>query len=197
MEQLLETVTLDVEEVNELAFKIQVEGATSPAKVRLVCEGADFSYMFMGKGTGEDGVVQFIIPQMKNKLQEGTYSARVEVLIDNRYFSPVQFNLNFKKTMQVFAEAVNVVHKSAKPDIKVTASPIVISSSRPEPRPPVVQPTAQPVKQATVAQVTTESSLAAKKSASTLREKFSKVAQGATDNDLRKLAKLLASVSED
>ena len=126
MEPLLETVELDMEESNELAFKIKVEGtANSPAKVRLVCEGSDVSYMFNGRGTGEDGVVQFVMPQMKDKLQEGVYQARVEVLIENRYFSPVQFQINFKKAMKVVAEALFIQPKSTKPEISVSAQPVV------------------------------------------------------------------------
>ena len=129
MEQLTETITLDVEESNELAFKIKVEGASTPAKVRLVCESPDVSYMFAGRGTGEDEIVQFVIPQMKGKIKEGTYSARVEVLIENRYFSPVQFQLNFKKTMQVFAESIHVMQPH-KQEIRVSASPMIVQQSK-------------------------------------------------------------------
>lgn len=146
MEQLTETITLDVEEANELAFKIKVEGASTPAKVRLVCESPEVSYMFVGKGTGEDGVVQFVIPQMKGKLQEGTYAARVEVLIENRYFSPVQFQLDFKKTMQVFAESIQLV-QPIKPEIRVSASPIVIQQARVEQQRVPVKIQEQPVQQ--------------------------------------------------
>lgn len=148
MEPLTETIALDVDETNELAFKIKVEGATSPAKVRLVCEGPDVAYMFNGRGTSEDGVVQFIVPQMKGKLQEGTYSARVEVLIENRYFSPVQFQINFKKTMQVFAESVQVV-QPPKPEIRVTAQPIVVVQppQKTQPTPIVVQQSQPAVQQ--------------------------------------------------
>lgn len=146
MEQLTETITLDVEEANELAFKIKVEGASTPAKVRLVCESPEVSYMFAGRGTGEDGVVQFVIPQMKGKLQEGTYAARVEVLIENRYFSPVQFQLNFKKTMQVFAESIQLVQPT-KPEIRVSASPIVVQQTRVEQHRAPVKIQEQPVQQ--------------------------------------------------
>jgi hypothetical protein len=144
MEQLTETITLDMEEANELAFKIQVEGASSPAKVRLVCESGDVSYMFNGKGTSEDGVVQFVIPQMKEKLSEGTYSAKVEVLIENRYFSPVQFQINFKKAMKVFAESIQVKPIMSKPEIKVTASALPVAvQQKNEPKPIVVEQSRQ------------------------------------------------------
>lgn len=131
MEQLAETITLDVEESNELAFKIKIEGANSPAKVRLVCESPEISYMFSGRGTHEDGVVQFIIPQMKGKIQEGLYSARVEVLVENRYFSPVQFQMNFKKTMKVFAEAIQLTQPT-KYEIKVSAAPMIVQQPKVE-----------------------------------------------------------------
>lgn len=174
MEQLTETISLDVDEANELAFKLKVEGASSPAKVRLVCESGDVSYMFNGRGTGEDGVVQFVIPQMKGKLTEGTYSARVEVLIENRYFSPVQFQINFKKTMQVFAESLQIV-SAQKPEIKVTAQPLVVAKpvQRPEARPIAVQPPAPvrptpPTPQASQAQQPQRQDRPR-----TLREKFS------------------------
>jgi len=130
MEPLTETVDLDLEESNDLTFKIKMEGtAMSPAKVRLVCENDDFAYMFNGYGTGEDEVVQFTLPRMDKKLSEGLYSARVEVLVDNRYFAPLQFQINFKKTLSVVAEAIQVTKRTTKPEITVTASSII--SSRP------------------------------------------------------------------
>ena len=139
MEPLIETIELDPEESNELAFKIKVEGsAPAPAKVRLVCEASDMSFMFNGRGTGEDGVVQFTLPQMSSRLKEGTYGARVEVLIENRYFAPVQFQISFKKAMKVVAESLQVVSRVAKPDFSVTAQPLFASKPR-APQPIVVE----------------------------------------------------------
>ena len=127
MENLTEIVDLDIDESNELAFKIKMEGtASAPAKVRLVCEGPDFSYMFNGYGTSEPEVVQFTLPQMSSKLSEGTYKARVEVLVENRYFAPVQFQINFKKTLSVVAESIVVKPKASQPEIKVTASAVAL-----------------------------------------------------------------------
>lgn len=144
MEPLTETVILDLEETNDLTFKIKMEGtAMSPAKVRLVCENEDFAYMFNGYGTGEDEVVQFTLPRMDRKITEGTYNARVEVLVDNRYFAPLQFQINFKKTLSVVAESIQVVRKPSS-DVTVTASSISVSrpsapsaSIKFEPRPAI------------------------------------------------------------
>lgn len=161
MEPLNETIDLDLEESNDLTFKIKMEGtAMSPAKVRLVCEGSDFAYMFNGYGTGEDEVVQFTLPRMDKKINEGTYSARVEVLVDNRYFAPLQFQINFKKTLSVVAESIQVVRKPST-DIKVTASPVSVPRPAPavstikfeqKPAAPAIQASAPPVQKPQVEQ---------------------------------------------
>lgn len=123
MEPLLETVQLAIDEPNELTFKIQIEGAdnSTPVKVRLVCETGDVAYMFKGEATSDIDVIRFTLPSMKGKIKEGSFPSRVEVLVENRYFAPVNFNLEFKQQVKVVAESVKHV-ASKKPEIKVTAS---------------------------------------------------------------------------
>lgn len=165
----MEEITLDIDEPNDLAFKIKMEGATQtePAKARLVCEGTDFSYMFNGYATEEIEVVQFTLPQMAGKLKEGTYEARVEVLVENRYFVPVKFQVNFKKTLSVVAESVVVKPKENKQELKVTAEPIVVVKK------PLLQP--QPQVQFEQKKATqTETSVVNVKTKSTLREEYEK-----------------------
>lgn len=189
MDPLLETIDLDIEESNELAFKIKVEGtANSPAKVRLVCEGSDVSYMFNGRGTSEDGVVQFIMPQMKDKLPEGIYQAKVEVLIENRYFSPVQFQINFKKAVKVVAEALFLQPKIAKPEISVSAQPIIVSKPVQKAQPQVVQPkivVEQSKQEQSVDQVAKKATITENKptqQVSSLKEKYAQKATGTSRN---------------
>jgi hypothetical protein len=132
MEALLETIGLDAEESHELLFRVKVEGADpEPAKVRLVCESGDVGYVFAGHPTSEEGVVQFLVPVMKGRLKEGTYLSRVEVLIGSRYFAPVQFQLEFKQTMKVVAEAIHVVPKAKAPQVTVSAAPVVVAKPAP------------------------------------------------------------------
>lgn len=139
MDPLLETIDLDIEEANELLFKVKVEGvAPSPAKVRLVCEVGEMGYVFQGHAVaGEEGMVQFLLPVLKGKLQEGLYQSRVEVLIENRYFAPVQFNVNFKQAMKVVAEAVRAPERRVPQQLTVTASPVVVQK-------PTLAPVAPP-----------------------------------------------------
>lgn len=130
-DQQFETIELDLEENNELLFKVNIEGASSPARVRLVCEAEDIGYVFDGHPTEESGVVQFLIPEMSNRLRtEGTCEARVEVLIENRYFIPVKFGINFKKSVKVFAESMQVHNPRKQAEVHVSASPIIVNPRR-------------------------------------------------------------------
>ena len=146
MEPMLETIDLDMEESNELLFKVKVEGADpAPAKVRLVCESGDVAFMFNGRSAGPDGLIQFNMPVMKDKLKEGVYLARVEVLIENRYFAPVQFQVNFKKAVKVVAEAVNMVQHRVSSGITVSAAaPVLKPKSIPVVTAPVIAPVVPP-----------------------------------------------------
>lgn len=129
-EELKETIQLDMDEENELLFKVQIEGADAPATVRLVCEGDDLSFMFDGHPTEDEGVVQFLIPEMKNKIKEGVLHSKVEVLIGNKFFSPVQFGINFKQATKVFAEAVSVPQRTKPAGINVSAVPVIVARPR-------------------------------------------------------------------
>lgn len=127
-ELLKETIELDIDEENELLFKIHVEGADQPAKVRLVCETSDVSFMFYGSPTEQDGVVQFLIPELKNKTKEKLMESKIEVLIGNKYFVPVEFNIDLKQKTKVFAESAVPTIRNNKPKtpvVTVAASPII------------------------------------------------------------------------
>lgn len=134
MNTITESIDLDMEESNELLFKINVEGKVdSPAVVRLVCESDNISYMFDGQPTDVAGVIQFIVPKMHKRLNENsTCVSKVEVLIDDRYFVPVEFNINFKKTVKVFAESVshNKLAVKKQQNIEVSAVPIVVKKKK-------------------------------------------------------------------
>lgn len=147
MDPLLEVVDLDVEEPSELLFRVKVEGADqAPTKVRLVCEGPDLGLMFDGRSAGQDGLIQFNIPVLKDRIKEGTYTSRVEVLIDNRYFAPVRFQVNFKKKVKVVAEAVNVVPRRPAPEITVSAVPVIKPTPKPQAPPAPVSLPVRPAR---------------------------------------------------
>lgn len=126
---------MDVEAPTEMLFKITVEGLDqAPAKVRMVCESGSSGHLFKGEVTDQPGVIAFNVPA--NSLKEATYLTKIEVLVENRYFAPVTFNLNAKKMMKVVVEAVKPRVKP--PEAKVSVEKIVVSSQRVQESTPVV-----------------------------------------------------------
>ena len=89
-------------------------------------ERGDFSYAFSGK-VSDEGEVSVVIPSLKKSLSEGTYKARLEVLVDDRIFMPLEFDANFKQSLKVTAEAVTRVQKATS-----KASAVMISSPKVE-----------------------------------------------------------------
>lgn len=103
----MEAIEVKLDEANELFFNVQVEGSTPGAvTVRLVCEADDFSAVFPGSYTDE-GEVRVVIPELKKNasFKEGKdYEAKLEVMVENRYFIPLKFDMKFKESVKVFAE---------------------------------------------------------------------------------------------
>ena len=127
-------IDLYLDQDNELKFNVSIEGSKpGTPKYRLVFEGKDFSYSFAGQQTAA-GEVCIVIPTMKNLMKEGNYRAQLEVMIDDRYFSPLEFTANFEQSVRVVAEHTS---RSAPKKVGVTAS--FANTARPA-------PTAQPTK---------------------------------------------------
>ena len=118
-------IALYLDQDNELRFNVAIEGSKpgSP-KYRLVFEGRNFNYTFSGKQTSP-GEVSFVIPTMKNLMKEGNYRAELEVMVDDRYFTPLTFDASFEESVKVTAEAVSrsTAKKPAVSASIVTARP--------------------------------------------------------------------------
>lgn len=127
----MDNIEIDIDEAIELLFKVQIEGTEIPVRTRLVCEGKDMGFLFSGGFTEDPGVVQFVIPSMKGKITEGEYRTKLEVLIENRCFSPIEFMLRFKKQITVTAESLShAVTKKVSIEIKPTA--VLVEVRRPQ-----------------------------------------------------------------
>ncbi len=130
-------IDLYLDQDNELKFNVSIEGSKPGVpKYRLVFETKDFSYAFNGTQTAA-GEITVVVPTMKNLMKEGTYKGQLEVMIDDRFFTPLQFDAQFEQSVRVVAEhAARVVPKK----VGVTAS--IISAQRPQ-QAPIVENTTQ------------------------------------------------------
>ena len=115
----MQKIDLDLDKENELVFKLAIEG-TKPAtpKSRFMLETEDFSLSFPSH-RHSGGEVTILIPSLQNILKEGAYSGTLEVIIDERVFTPIKIDTNFKKSVSVVAEAV--VPKKKETQVSVSS----------------------------------------------------------------------------
>jgi hypothetical protein len=120
----METIDLDLDNENEMVFKVQIEG-TRPGEplCRLMIESEDMSHYVQGE-FGSNDEVTVVLPPMDKVLKEGSYESYLEVLVDDRVFIPLEMKLNFEKTVSVVAESVS--RRKKKP----SASASLINSTR-------------------------------------------------------------------
>lgn len=136
----MEAFDIHLDQDNELNFKVMIEGTDEAnLKYQLILESRNMDYCFTGRPE-TDGEVLFIIPPLQKMLSEGIYNTRLEVIVDDRVFTPLVMHTNAKKQVKVMAEATI---RRSKPVPKVSAA--VISKSPPkakQPAKPVVEDTA-------------------------------------------------------
>ena len=104
-------VELFLDDENELIFKVQVEGASEGnAEVRYLIENNDYTITLPVNMSVDDNIV-ISIPPLKSILKEGIYDTSLEVIVDDRYFKPLDFKAKFSKSVVVTAEAVQRTKK--------------------------------------------------------------------------------------
>jgi len=123
----MQQIDLDLDKENELVFKLSIEG-TKPAstKTRFLLESSDYSLVFPASNS-DGGEVSILIPPLENVIGEGIHTGTLEVMVDDRVFTPIRIDTNFEKSVSVVAEAV----VSRRKETRVTAShPVVVNKNR-------------------------------------------------------------------
>ncbi len=130
----MEAIEVKLDEQNELFFNVQVEGSSPGAvTVRLVCESEDFSAVFPGSYTDE-GEVRVVIPELKKNasFKEGKdYEAKLEVMVENRFFIPLKFDMTFKESVKVFAEVSTKTSSLIESKAKKQESVVEVKKNEP------------------------------------------------------------------
>lgn len=104
---------------NELAFAIEIDGAEAASvRSQFVIEGTrGINLSFEGEASGGDVTVE--VPSLKGLIKEGVYDTRLEVIIDDRIFVPLEMKAAIKPSIKVEA----VIKTSRK-----VSSPVVTAS---------------------------------------------------------------------
>lgn len=129
-------IQIHLDEDNELRFGVAVEGAESGnITCRMVLESPNsaMGIIFPGRSV-EGGEVKVMVPSLKSFLNEGVYPMKLEVLVDDRVFTPLSMNVELKQSVKVTAEA-KVTHRKRGTSVSATvlneapaSKPVVTSS---------------------------------------------------------------------
>jgi len=135
---------------NELKFTVAIEGAhEADVRSQFIVEGPrGISFCFTGKASGSEVAVD--VPSLKGLLREGIYNTRLEVIVDDRVFTPLQMQATLKPAIKVEA-VVRTAQKVGAPI--VTAA--VVNHAKPLVETVPVAPAPAPLKQAQPATATT------------------------------------------
>ena len=139
-------IYLDTE--NELKFTVAIEGAhEANVRSQFILEGPKgINLCFEGRPA--DGEIAVDVPSLKGMLREGLYNTRLEVIVDDRVFTPLQMQANLKPAIKVEA-VVRTAQKVAGPVVSAAVinktKPIVEAPATPTKSMPVITPKPAPV----------------------------------------------------
>lgn len=117
----MKNLNLRLDESNEVIFKLDIAGSEplreSPI-IRLLCQGRDVNYVFNGS-YNDIGEVEVHIPAMKGRIGEGVYDSHLEVILEDKYFTPMKFGLQFEMPTKITAKVVETkkVQTKTRPEV--------------------------------------------------------------------------------
>ena len=122
----MEDMKLSLDRENILEFNVDIQGYSNtsiskPPQVRMVLEQKDMGFCMSAQK--EDKNYSVVIPEMKNILESGVCDARMEVIIDNKYFVPWESQIEFDKEVKV--EATPIVRNDLQANVSVKAEPVI------------------------------------------------------------------------
>jgi hypothetical protein len=119
MQNIEQQIDLDLDNDNELVFKLAIEGTKNAStSSRLLIESEEYSLVFPATSLSK-GEVCVNIPPLENILESGNYKGTLEVIVDDRVFIPVILDAKFEKSISVFAEAL--VKKRRETTVSISA----------------------------------------------------------------------------
>ena len=136
----MDNIKLSLDRENVLEFNVEIQGyantsMTKAPQVRLFLEQKNIGFCMAAKK--DNKTYSVVIPEMKDIMEAGICDARMEVIIDNKYFVPWESKIEFDREVKV--EAAPVIKKEPQPDVSVQVRPIIKEEPKAEPAKPVVK----------------------------------------------------------
>ena len=139
----MDNIKLSLDRENVLEFNIEIQGyantsMTKAPQLRLFLEQKNIGFCIAAKK--DNKTYSVVIPEMKNIIKSGMCDARMEVIIDNKYFVPWESQIEFDREVKV--EAAPIIKSEPEPVMSVQAQPVI--KEEPEPEKPVIKEEAPP-----------------------------------------------------
>jgi len=115
-------VELDLDHETVFMLEMEIEGDTSSrgkSEMRFCVEFDNYTLTLKAKKV-EDGVYEIKCPKLKGLAEVGTYTANVEVFIDNKRFIPLTETVTVKQEIKPTVKLAE--SKTQEPTIKVKAA---------------------------------------------------------------------------
>jgi len=145
------TMKLSLDRENILEFNVDIQGyantsTTKAPKVRMILEQKNMGFCMVA--TKEDKTYSVVIPEMKNIMESGICGARMEVIIDSKYFVPWESQIEFDREVKV--EAAPIIKEELQPAVSVQARPVIKETPQPQKRVVKEEAPSKPKKKATL-----------------------------------------------
>ena len=129
----MDNMKLSLDRENVLEFNVDIQGyantsTTNPPQVRLFLEQKNIGFCMSAKK--DDKTYSVVIPEMKNVIEAGVCDARMEVIIDNKYFVPWESQIEFDREVKV--EAAPIIKEELQPAVSVQAQPVIKEIPQPQ-----------------------------------------------------------------
>ncbi len=122
--------TLKLDESTKLGFGVEITGAGGVPEVRFIIEGKDFNIAYPCKQTNEG--VQVEIAGLKGVLSAGEYQTRLEVILENKVYTPMRDTILFEPSIEISSKQkpVAAIKESVKINKITVHKPDVNESKR-------------------------------------------------------------------
>lgn len=95
---MIENIDIDINLEKSIILKMDIFSNTpvvSPPNIRLCIKLNDLISINIKAKKNKYGEIEMLIPKMKNIIPKGKYLSIVEVIIDNQYYTPLEFFISF------------------------------------------------------------------------------------------------------
>lgn len=118
---------LELNEATEMDFGIEVHGTTeSTSEIRFIIEGPQ--YGIICKCVENKGTITATIPKLKGILPAGTFEAKLEVVVDGKFFVPLTESIEFKPMVE-FDVTSTKTKPVAQPTVQTTGVKVRVIES--------------------------------------------------------------------